>query len=159
MLLSLLLLLQWSLTSGATDPIYLVAVTSQAVSGSTETLCAQIHEPTEPVSLVVTLRSDVQNMTILQQRSITRDFYTCVTFKVPLVTVESVASINVTIRGQSTFMNKTTQILISPPQKLLFIQSDRPIYKPGQTVKFRIVSLDTKFLPYNQVFKTVELQV
>ncbi|XP_021322030.2 alpha-2-macroglobulin-like protein 1 isoform X1 [Danio rerio] len=158
MLLSLLLLLQWSLTSGATDPIYLVAVTSQAVSGSTETLCAQIHEPTEPVSLVVTLRSDVQNMTILQQRSITRDFYTCVTFKVPLVTVESVASINVTIRGQSTFMNKTTQILISPPQKLLFIQSDRPIYKPGQTVKFRIVSLDTKFLPYNQVFKTVELQ-
>ncbi|XP_056099216.1 alpha-2-macroglobulin-like protein 1 [Rhinichthys klamathensis goyatoka] len=160
LLLSLLplLLIQCSLTSGATDPIYLVSVTSQAVSGSTETLCAQIHEPKEPLSLVVTLRSDSGNVTILQQGSITKDFYKCVPFKVPLVTVESVASVNVAIRGGTTSLSKTTQILINPPQNLIFIQSDRPIYKPGQTIKFRIVSLDSNFLPHKQVFKTVELQ-
>ncbi|XDV32509.1 hypothetical protein PO909_003304 [Leuciscus waleckii] len=160
LLLSLLslLLLQCSLTSGATDPIYLVAVTSQAVSGSTETLCAQIHEPKEPLSLVVTLRSDSGNVTILQQGSITQDFYKCVPFKVPLVTVSSVASVNIAIRGGTTSLNKTTQILITPPQNLIFIQSDRPIYKPGQTIKFRIVSLDSNFLPRRQVFQTVELQ-
>ncbi|XP_039526840.1 alpha-2-macroglobulin-like protein 1 isoform X1 [Pimephales promelas] len=159
-LLSLLslLLIQCSLTSGATDPIYLVSVTSLAVSGSTETLCAQIHEPKEPLSLVVTLGSDSGNVTILQQGSITTDFYKCVPFKVPIVTVESVASVNVAIRGGTTSLNKTTQILINPPQNLIFIQSDRPIYKPGQTIKFRIVSLDSNFLPRNQVFKTVELQ-
>lgn len=160
MLLSLLslLLVQCSLTNGATDPTYLVAVTSQAVSGSTETLCAQIHEANEPLSLVVTLRSDSGNVTILQQGSIIKDFYQCVSFKVPLVTVESVASINVAIRGGTTSLNKTTQILINPPQNLIFIQSDRPIYKPGQTIKFRIVSLDSNVLPRNQVFQTVELQ-
>ncbi|XP_051719987.1 alpha-2-macroglobulin-like protein 1 [Ctenopharyngodon idella] len=159
LLLSLLpLLLQWTLTSGATDPIYLVTVTSQAVAGSTETLCAQIHEPKEPLSLVVTLRSDNRNVTILQQGSIKNDFYKCIPFKVPLVTVESVVSIDVAIRGGTTSLNKTTQILITLPQNLLFIQSDRPIYKPGQTTKFRIVSLDSNFLPRNQVFKIVELQ-
>ncbi|XP_067307945.1 alpha-2-macroglobulin-like protein 1 [Pseudorasbora parva] len=152
-----LLLLQSSLTSGATDPTYLVAVTSQAVSGSSETLCAQIHEPKEPLSLVVTLSSENANVSILQQGSITKDFYKCVTFKAPLVTVESVGIISVVIRGRNTSLNKTSQILIKPSQNLLFIQSDRPIYKPGQTTKFRIVSLDSNFLPRNQVFQTVEL--
>ncbi|XP_043114430.1 alpha-2-macroglobulin-like protein 1 [Puntigrus tetrazona] len=154
----LLLLLQCSLTSGATDPIYLVTVTSQAVGGSTETLCAQIHESTEALSIVVTLRTDNQNLTVLQQASIKKDFYRCVPFKVPAVTVESVASVDVVIRGGKTFLNNNTKILINPPQSLLFIQSDKPIYKPGQTIKFRIVSLDSNFLPRKQVFRTVELQ-
>ncbi|XP_016379353.1 alpha-2-macroglobulin-like protein 1 [Sinocyclocheilus rhinocerous] len=154
----LLLLLQWSITSGATDPIYLVTVTSQVVGGKTETLCAQIHEPKEPLSIVVTLRTDNRNLTILQQGSIKKDFYKCVPFKVPVVTVESVASVDVAIQGAKTSLNKITKILINPPQNLLFIQSDKPIYKPGQTIKFRIVSLDSNFLPHNQVFRTVELR-
>ncbi|KAK2881193.1 hypothetical protein Q8A67_018461 [Cirrhinus molitorella] len=154
----LLLLLQWSLTSGATDPIYLVTVTSQAVGGSTETLCAHISEPKHPLSIVVTLRTDKRNLTILQQGSIKKDFYKCVPFKVPVVTEESVASVDVEIRGGKTFLNKTTKILIIPSRNLLFIQSDKPIYKPGQTIKFRIVSLDSNLLPRSQVFQTVELK-
>ncbi|XP_073673368.1 alpha-2-macroglobulin-like protein 1 [Garra rufa] len=161
MLLSLLpplLLLQWSFTCGAIDPIYLVTVTSQAVGGSTETLCAQINELKQPLSIVVTLRTDKQNLTILQQGSIIKDFYKCVPFKVPVVTESSVASVDVVIRGGKIFLNKTTKILINPPQNLLFIQSDKPIYKPGQTIKFRIVSLNSNFLPQKRVFQTVELQ-
>ncbi|KTF79137.1 hypothetical protein cypCar_00028424, partial [Cyprinus carpio] len=138
--------------------IYLVTVTSQAVGGSTETLCAQIHEPKETLSIVVTLRTDNRNLTILQQGSIKKDFYKCVTFKVPVVTVESVASVDFVIRGGETSLNNNTKILIIPSKNLIFIQSDKPIYKPGQTIKFRIVSLDSNFLPRNQMFQTVELQ-
>uniref|UniRef100_A0A9J8A1V6 Uncharacterized protein n=1 Tax=Cyprinus carpio carpio TaxID=630221 RepID=A0A9J8A1V6_CYPCA len=156
--LPLLLLLQCSETSEATDPIYLVTVTSQAVGGNTETLCAHIHEPKETLSIVVTLRNDDRYLTILQQGSINNNFYKCVNFKVPVVTVKSVASIDVAILGAETSLKKTTEILINPPQNLLFIQSDKPIYKPGQTIKFRIVSLDSNLLPHNQVFGTVELQ-
>uniref|UniRef100_A0A672R5R5 Alpha-2-macroglobulin-like protein 1 n=1 Tax=Sinocyclocheilus grahami TaxID=75366 RepID=A0A672R5R5_SINGR len=113
--------------------IYLVTVTSQVVGGKTETLCAQIHEPKEPLSIVVILRTDNHNLTILQQGSIKKDFYKCVPFKVPVVTVESVASVDVAIQGAKTSLNKITKILINPPKNLLFIQSDKPIYKPGQT--------------------------
>ncbi|XP_016420701.1 murinoglobulin-2-like, partial [Sinocyclocheilus rhinocerous] len=113
--------------------IYLVTVTSQAVGGSTETLCAHIHEPKETLSIVVTLSTNNLDLTILQQGFIKNDFYECVPFKVPVVTVESVASVNVAIQGAETSLKKTTQILIKPPQNLLFIQSDKPIYKPGQT--------------------------
>ncbi|XP_073673454.1 alpha-2-macroglobulin-P-like [Garra rufa] len=145
MLLSLLppmlLLLQWSLTSGATDPIYLLTVSSQVVGGSTQTLCAQIHEPKEALSIVVTLRTDNSNLTILQQGSIKKEFHKCVHFKVPVVTVGSVAFVDVEIQGNKTSLNQTIKILINPPKNLYFIQSDKPIYKPGQTIKFRIVSL------------------
>ncbi|XP_073673455.1 alpha-2-macroglobulin-like protein 1 [Garra rufa] len=71
---------------------------------------------------------------------------------------ESVASVYVDIRGGKTSLNKTTKILIIPPRNPLFIRSDKPIYKPGQTIKFRIVSLDSNLLPRNQVLRTVELQ-
>ncbi|XP_016326682.1 alpha-2-macroglobulin-like protein 1 [Sinocyclocheilus anshuiensis] len=144
--------------SGYEPSIYLVTVTSQAVGGNTETLCVHIHEPKETLSIVVTLRTNNLDLTILQQGFIKNDFYKCVPFKVPVVTVESVASVNVAIQGAETSLKKTTQILIKPPQNLLFIQSDKPIYKPGQTIKFRIVSLDSGLLPHNQVFRTVELQ-
>ncbi|XP_051962766.1 alpha-2-macroglobulin-like [Xyrauchen texanus] len=154
----MLLVLQSGLTSGTTDPIYLVTVTSQAVGGSTETLCAQIHDPKVPLTLVVTLISNNGNVTILQQQSITNDFYKCIPFKVPVVTTDSVAKVEVAIRGETTSILKTTLILIKPPTQLIIIQTDKPIYKPGQTIKFRIVSLDSSFLPHNQVFQTVELQ-
>lgn len=62
-------------------------------------------------------------------------------FQVPLVTVSSVASVNVAIRGGTTSLNKTTQILINPPQNLIFIQSDKPIYKPGQTSNISLSKL------------------
>uniref|UniRef100_A0A673MPX5 Macroglobulin domain-containing protein n=1 Tax=Sinocyclocheilus rhinocerous TaxID=307959 RepID=A0A673MPX5_9TELE len=134
--------------------IYLVTVTSQAVGGSTETLCAHIHEPKETLSIVVTLSTNNLDLTILQQVckwSYTLNIFLICIFQVPVVTVESVASVNVAIQGAETSLKKTTQILIKPPQNLLFIQSDKPIYKPGQTIKFRIVSLDSGLLPHNQV--------
>ncbi|XP_058244688.1 alpha-2-macroglobulin-like protein 1 [Hemibagrus wyckioides] len=90
--------------------------------------------------------------------SIKEEYHRCVPFQVPVVTVELVASINIQINGSQTFLNKTTQILITPPTQLTFIQTDKPIYKPGQTVKFRIVSVDTNFLTYEQTFPTIEVK-
>ncbi|KAA0701892.1 Alpha-1-macroglobulin [Triplophysa tibetana] len=143
------LLLQYD-SSGATDPTYLVAVTSQAVSGTTESLCAHIHELSTTLSLVVTLSSDNGNVTILKEKSIKRDYYKCVPFQVPVVLADTVGTVHVEIEGASTTLIKTTRILIKPPKKLVFIQTDKPIYKPGETVKFRVVSLDSNFLTHSQ---------
>ncbi|XP_056594100.1 alpha-2-macroglobulin-like protein 1 [Triplophysa dalaica] len=153
-----LLLLQYDPTCGATDPTYLVAVTSQAVSGTTETLCAHIHEPSTSLSLVVTLTSNNVDVTILKEGSIRKRFYKCVPFQVPVVLVDTVATVYVKIEGAESPLDKKTQILIKPPMKLILIQTDKPIYKPGEIVKFRIVSLDSNFLIRNQKFQTVELR-
>uniref|UniRef100_A0A8C2PN26 Macroglobulin domain-containing protein n=1 Tax=Cyprinus carpio TaxID=7962 RepID=A0A8C2PN26_CYPCA len=65
----------------------------------------------------------------------THCFLNFLIFQVPVVTVESVASVDFVIRGGETSLNNNTKILIIPSKNLIFIQSDKPIYKPGQTSK------------------------
>ncbi|XP_053536527.1 alpha-2-macroglobulin-like protein 1 [Ictalurus punctatus] len=141
----------------AGETFYLLAVTSQAVGGTTETLCITVN-PYKEVSLEVNLELNDNRVVLLMEKSIKKEYYRCIPFQVPVVSVESVASIDIQINGESTFLNKTTKILIKPPTSLIIIQTDKPIYKPGQTVMFRIVSLDSNFLTYNQTFLTIEVQ-
>ncbi|XP_053360071.1 alpha-2-macroglobulin-like protein 1 [Clarias gariepinus] len=159
--ISALLLLIPSILVQATnsnDTFYLLAVTSKTVGGTTETFCVTVI-PSECVSIEVTLEYNQHNrLTLLKEDFIQQDYHLCVPFQVPVVSVDTVASIRVYIKGIKTVLNKTTEILITPPTELNIIETDKPVYKPGQTVMFRIVSLDTNFLTHNQMFLTIEIQ-
>ncbi|XP_068561676.1 alpha-2-macroglobulin isoform X2 [Cebidichthys violaceus] len=139
------------------DTIFAVTVSSQVRGGKQETLCAQIHGPTEPVALTVALELDSGTTAILEEQ-VSQDFYRCLNFQVPTVSYRTVATVNVNIQGASGSMSKTTKILIEPPAFIHIIQTDKPVYKPGQTVQFRIVSMDANFIPVDRVYKVVELQ-
>uniref|UniRef100_A0A3P9LXA8 Alpha-2-macroglobulin-like 1 n=1 Tax=Oryzias latipes TaxID=8090 RepID=A0A3P9LXA8_ORYLA len=128
---------------------YFVTVSSRLTAGNQETLCALIQNPTEPVSLNITLDLDSSSITITEQ-SVQNDFYRCFQFLVPIVSSETVASISVKIEGEEDSMSKDTKVLIEPPAFVHIVQTDKPIYKPGQTVQFRIVSMDTNFMPVNR---------
>uniref|UniRef100_A0A8C7U8H5 Alpha-2-macroglobulin-like protein 1 n=1 Tax=Oncorhynchus mykiss TaxID=8022 RepID=A0A8C7U8H5_ONCMY len=138
--------------------IYLVTVSSEVVGGTTEKLCAQVHQATEPLLLKVSLEMEGGSGTILLEEDVTQDFYRCISFQVPPVKTDSVATVHVSIKGRKDEMSKKTKILIKPKRFLTIFQTDKPVYKPGQTVKFRIVSLDASFLSFNQMYLTVELQ-
>ena len=56
-----------------------------------------------------------------------------VVLQVPIVTSSTVATVNVTIQGESAVMSKETKVLIAPPAFLHLIVTDKPLYKPGQT--------------------------
>ncbi|KAM6959235.1 alpha-2-macroglobulin [Aplochiton taeniatus] len=86
------------------------------------------------------------------------DFYECVQFKVPPVSLDTVATLHVSVQGEKDSMAKKSKILLSPAAFINIIQTDKPIYKPGQTVQFRIVSMSSSFVAENQKYKTVELQ-
>uniref|UniRef100_A0A8C7UEI2 Alpha-2-macroglobulin-like protein 1 n=1 Tax=Oncorhynchus mykiss TaxID=8022 RepID=A0A8C7UEI2_ONCMY len=131
--------------------IYLVAVSSEVVGGTTEKLCAQVHQATEPLLLNVSLEMEGGSGTILLEEDVTQDFYRCISFQVPPVKADSVATVHVSIKGRKDEMSKKTKILIKPKKFFTIFQTDKPVYKPGQTVKFRIVSLDASFLSFNQM--------
>uniref|UniRef100_A0A3Q2Y1S1 Alpha-2-macroglobulin-like protein 1 n=1 Tax=Hippocampus comes TaxID=109280 RepID=A0A3Q2Y1S1_HIPCM len=116
--------------------IFAVTVSSRVRGGSQETLCALIQGPTELVSLSITLDTDTGSAVILEKAA-KQDFYQCLNFQVPAVRTNTVATINVTVKGESATMNKKTKILIVPPAFIHIIQTDKPIYKPGQTGKYR----------------------
>lgn len=50
-----------------------------------------------------------------------------------MVPSRTVASINITVAGESESMTKKTKVLIEPPAFIHVLQTDKPIYKPGQT--------------------------
>ncbi|XP_039985815.1 alpha-2-macroglobulin-like protein 1 isoform X2 [Xiphias gladius] len=150
-------LLRTATSAHLNDTVFAVTVSSHVTGGKEETLCAQIHGPTEPVSLTVSLDMD-SGSTVILEEAVKQDFYRCLNFQVPTVRSRIVASINVTIQGESALMSKKTKILIEPPAFIHIIQTDKPIYKPGQTVQFRIVSMDANFIPVARVYKVVELQ-
>ncbi|KAM9853538.1 alpha-2-macroglobulin-like protein 1 [Aulostomus maculatus] len=150
--------LQTATSAHLNDTTFAVLVSSKLKRGKQETLCAQISGPTEPVSLTIALNMDSGSTVILEEEDIKQDFYRCLTFQVPLVRYKTVANINVTMKGESTSMSKKTKILILPQSFIHIIQTDKPIYKPGQAVQFRIVSLDDRFMSVQRLYKVVELQ-
>ncbi|KAK9520438.1 hypothetical protein VZT92_020324 [Zoarces viviparus] len=139
------------------DTVFAVTVSSQVTGGNQETLCAQIHGPEEPVTLTVALDLGSGSTAILEEK-VSEDFYRCLSFQVPTVRFSTVGTVIVTVQGASASMSKSTKILIKPPAFIHIIQTDKPVYKPGQTVQFRIVSLDANFIPVDRVYKVVELK-
>ncbi|XP_062854264.1 alpha-2-macroglobulin-like protein 1 [Trichomycterus rosablanca] len=152
------LLLQGTTASTCySESIYLLAVNSQPLGGTTETLCVQLR-PINTLSVKVILNHKGTGRILLKDSHIGHDDYRCVQFQVPDVNMETETVINLEINEGPVFLNKTTKILIKPRKELIIIQTDKPIYKPGQTVKFRIVSLNSDFLNYNQMFSIIELK-
>ncbi|KAJ7995147.1 hypothetical protein DPEC_G00241550 [Dallia pectoralis] len=143
-----------------TEPIYLLAISSEITGGTTETFCAQVNQATN-VSIEVFMEiKGGSNSTLLQEGGIHQDFYRCIDFQVPPVETASVATVHVIIwKGKEKIAGpRVFKILIKPKLFLTIIHTDKPVYKPGQTVKFRIVSLDASFMSFNQMYQTVELQ-
>ena len=63
----------------------MVTMSSQVVGGGMETVCAQIHGPTEPLSLRVILQLKQANTTLLEETGVSQDFYRCLSFQVYLL--------------------------------------------------------------------------
>lgn len=68
--------------------IFAVTVTSRVTAGQQENLCAQVHGPTEPVKLLVSLEMSSSSTVILEE-SVKEDFYRCVNFQVGLHTLHT----------------------------------------------------------------------
>ncbi|CAN9510976.1 unnamed protein product [Ophioblennius macclurei] len=139
------------------DTIYMVTLSSHLTAGKQEPVCVQIHDLSEPVHAVITLELNSEKSVLLDE-SVTADFYRCFYFQVPTVSRSTVASIRIDVEGKSDVMTKTTRVLIAPPAFIHVVQTDKPIYKPGQTVKFRIVSMDTAFIPVSRVYQDVSIK-
>uniref|UniRef100_UPI0037E8997E alpha-2-macroglobulin-like n=1 Tax=Semicossyphus pulcher TaxID=241346 RepID=UPI0037E8997E len=137
--------------------IFTLAVSSRVRGGERETLCVQIHGPSETICLNVTL--DVNsNTTLILEEEVEKDFQLCRKFQVPTVSRKTVAKITIGFEGEFSSLSKDTKILIVPSTVTHIVKTDRPIYKPGQTVYFRIVSIDEDFVPVERVYKEVALQ-
>uniref|UniRef100_A0A8D1J0L1 Pregnancy zone protein n=1 Tax=Sus scrofa TaxID=9823 RepID=A0A8D1J0L1_PIG len=135
--------------SADSKPQYLVLVPSQLYAGVPEKACVVLNHLNETVTLTITLEYESQGMNLLTDTQAKNAFY-CSTFMIPEQSSSSSASITVQVDGPTQKFMKRKPMHVTKIESLVFVQTDKPIYKPGQKVQWRVVSLDISFRPLNE---------
>ncbi|XP_054040662.1 alpha-2-macroglobulin-like protein 1 [Rissa tridactyla] len=140
---------------------YAVAIPTQLYYPFSETVCLQLsRKQAVPIHVTVTLQSKAGNETVITQSISQLTFFHCTTFQVPppVGNSDEVAFIVITVLEANSEFQKKQQVLIKHADKKTFIQTDKSVYKPGQIVKLRIVTLDQNFIASNETHRLVELK-
>uniref|UniRef100_A0A8B9TEG4 Uncharacterized protein n=1 Tax=Anas platyrhynchos TaxID=8839 RepID=A0A8B9TEG4_ANAPL len=114
---------------------YAVAIPSQLYHPFSETVCLQLsRKQAAPIHVTVTLQSKAGNATLITQTISQLVFFHCTSFQVPppVGQPEEVAFIEITALGADSEVQKKQKVLIKHAEKKTLIQTDKPVYKPGQ---------------------------
>ncbi|NWW46040.1 A2MG protein, partial [Pedionomus torquatus] len=135
---------------------YMVLLPFLIRTDSSEKVCVQLTHLNESVTLSITLEYQGENRSLIDDMVSEKDLFTCIPFFLPKSSSQSsVTFITVTMKGATLQFRSRKSVLVKNSESLVFVQTDKPIYKPGQTVFFRIVSLDEDFRPLNEVVSMV----
>ncbi|XP_041499265.1 alpha-2-macroglobulin isoform X2 [Microtus oregoni] len=133
------------------NPIYMMLVPSLLHTGVPEKGCLLLSHLNETVSVSAFMESVQGNQSLFTDLVVDRDLFQCVSFTVLPALFNEVMFLTVQVKGPTHEFKKKSTVMIKNKESLIFVQTDKPIYKPGQTVKFRVVSLDENFHPLNEL--------
>uniref|UniRef100_A0A8C0ZZC4 Pregnancy zone protein n=1 Tax=Castor canadensis TaxID=51338 RepID=A0A8C0ZZC4_CASCN len=135
--------------SATAKPQYVVLVPSRLYAGIPEKACVNLNHLNESVTLNVILEYETQSRNLLTDLVVEKNSFYCSPFTIPEMPSSSVF-ITVQVKGPTHHFIKRKPMNIIQVENPVFVQTDKPIYKPGQTVRFRIVSMDVNFHPLNE---------
>ncbi|NXQ46900.1 A2MG protein, partial [Catharus fuscescens] len=131
---------------------YMVLVPFLIHTDSQEKVCVQLTHLNESVMLSATLEYLGENRSLIDDVVSEKDVFTCIPFSLPKSRFPLPSTfLTVTVKGATLQFSSRKLVAVYNSDSLVFIQTDKPIYKPGQTVLFRIVSLDEEFRPVNEM--------
>ncbi|XP_074651835.1 murinoglobulin-1-like isoform X2 [Tubulanus polymorphus] len=148
---------------------FLMTAPNTFTMGKDERLCFTFHDIDCDVNVNVSLSMIPPNQrtephVISKSYLLRKDALNhCVHFKVPIMeSLSSYISYKLAVVGSTVdatvgYKFNDTVFLKSliPPNFLTFIETDKPIYKPGQTVKFRTLTVTPKLMPLVQTLEEV----
>ncbi|CAM5078645.1 unnamed protein product [Natator depressus] len=137
---------------------YVLMVPSVLQSSSPDQACLQLHNLKESVSVSVVLEYSGSNTTIFEQPVRGNYFFQCIRFMAPHATFSPLAFITFSAKGATVRLAERRSVAIQNVESVVFVQTDKPIYKPGQTVLFRVVALDTHFMPVQEMYPLITIQ-
>ncbi|XP_054687790.1 alpha-2-macroglobulin-like protein 1 isoform X2 [Grus americana] len=135
------------------EPHYMVVLPAVIHHSQDEKLYIHLRSLTEAVHLAVTLEVTTQNHTLVEQDVEKPGTFQCITFQVPELIPrkrndstshpEKVVFLHVLIHsGDNVLFEGRKKVLVKPQKNVILVETDKSLYKPGETVKFRIVNLD-----------------
>ncbi|XP_009573492.1 PREDICTED: ovostatin-like [Fulmarus glacialis] len=152
-----ILSLNWIATVSS-EPQYVLLVPTVVRSDSPQTACVQFHRLSEPLSLSIILEYGSIRKTLFEESVTKNDFFKCCEFKVPPAISDPLAFISFSADGNTVNLAERRSVAIQNVDNTLFIQTDKPIYKPGQKVMFRVVTLDSQFRPVQERYPRIIIE-
>ncbi|NWY98683.1 A2MG protein, partial [Loxia curvirostra] len=135
---------------------YMVLVPFLIHTNSQEKICIQLTYLNESVTLSATLEYLGENSSLIDDVVSEKDVFTCIPFSLPKPRLPlPFVFLTVTVKGATLQFSSRKLLAVQNSESLVFIQTDKPIYKPGQTVLFRIVALDEEFRPVNEMVSMI----
>ncbi|KAM5141229.1 alpha-2-macroglobulin-like [Mantella aurantiaca] len=141
----------------ASGPQYMLLVPTVLNAGKEQTFCLQLSHLNESVDVTVSLEGK-QNKTLLEKHVTEPEVDSCFTFQTPKVEVSDLAFITLDAVGDSLHFKSKRSVLIRNLKILAFMQTDKPIYKPGQKVQFRIATMDETFHSVHEKFPVIYVE-
>ncbi|XP_005378941.1 PREDICTED: ovostatin homolog isoform X1 [Chinchilla lanigera] len=142
----------------ASNPQYILWVSSVVQCHSMEKVCLHLLNLNESVSLNVVLEYNGSNTTIFDLSVEEDTFYSCAHFKVSQKSSEQLAFITLWVKGNTLTIFERRSVAITTEETVTFVQTDKPIYKPGEKINYRTVTLDTQFKPVEDLYPSITLQ-
>ncbi|XP_030799321.1 alpha-2-macroglobulin-like protein 1 [Camarhynchus parvulus] len=142
------------------QPRYLIIIPAALPYPSSQRACLDLRGVEKPIRVALTLAHPSGNLS-LYRKVVRNDWiFACTRFQVPRPAgSQEVATVHLHIsNGRYFSASEEKKVLIRRAGTGTFIQMDKPIYNPGQTVKFRIVTLTEDFVPVNSKYSMVEIQ-
>uniref|UniRef100_A0A8C3B962 Alpha-2-macroglobulin-like protein 1 n=1 Tax=Cairina moschata TaxID=8855 RepID=A0A8C3B962_CAIMO len=142
------------------QPNYLIILPAELPFPSSQRVCLDLRGVEKPIRVALTLVHASGNISIYRKVVRNNWIFECSRFQVPKPAgSQEVGAVQLQISNGHYFSAKEEkQVLIRRTGTGTFIQMDKPIYRPGQTVKFRIVTLTEDFVPVNSKYSMVEIQ-
>ncbi|XP_014795548.1 PREDICTED: alpha-2-macroglobulin-like protein 1 [Calidris pugnax] len=130
---------------------YLVVIPADLRYPSTQVVCLHITCFGKKLQVNLVLERSAGRELLLQETIQKEKTFTCTKFWVapPVNGTEEIASVKLIITGEGVSIEEKKKVLIRKASSGTFIQTDKPFYQPGQTVKFRVVTLDEDFVALN----------
>ncbi|KAM3844763.1 alpha-2-macroglobulin-like isoform 1-T3 [Vipera latastei] len=148
-----LFLLPGGTSASTPKPEYLVLVPVVVPTETSRKICVQLNHLNESVTLSITLEYGLQNRSLLREEVSKKDLFQCTEFQIPKWERSfnsHIALFTVEVTGATLRYLDRKRVYIENQESLTFVQTDKPIYKPGHKVLFRAVSLTKEFIPVTE---------
>uniref|UniRef100_A0A0G2JUP5 Murinoglobulin 1 n=1 Tax=Rattus norvegicus TaxID=10116 RepID=A0A0G2JUP5_RAT len=131
---------------------YMVLVPSQLYTETPEKICLHLYHLNETVTVTASLISQRGTRKLFDELVVDKDLFHCLSFTIPrLPSSEEEESLDINIEGAKHKFSERRVVLVKNKESVVFVQTDKPMYKPGQSVKFRVVSMDKNLHPLNEL--------
>ncbi|XP_075072193.1 alpha-2-macroglobulin-like [Mixophyes fleayi] len=139
---------------------YAVIFPSEIRARHSESVCLHLEGAQGESRVQISLNLDKKNTTLIDRSFQQESVFNCIPIEVPDPSQgsEEVGALEISIENAQENITRSSKVLVKKKRTSVLVQTDKAVYKPGQIVKFRILSLNEDLQPEKKLLPVVELQ-